>query len=79
MGSSLAGYFGVFHRLMAGRLRAAASAQPQALPPLLAELQESCCQAEHTYAHAQQLLSDLGRQPSGAPLPARVGDTVLVP
>ena len=40
----MAGYFGVFHRLMAGRLRGAASAHPQALPPLLAELQESCCQ-----------------------------------
>ena len=65
MGPSLAGYFGVFHRLLSGRLRAAAAAAPAELPPLVAELQESCCQAEHTYAHAQQLLSELGRHPSG--------------
>lgn len=66
VGSSLAGYFGVFHRLMGGRLRSAASADTRALPLLLVELKESCCQGEHSYLHAQQLLAELGRRPSGA-------------
>ena len=29
-------------------------------------MQETCCQGQHTYLHAQQLLTHLGRHPKGA-------------
>ena len=29
-------------------------------------VQEICCNSQHTYAHAQQLLQSLGAQPQGA-------------
>jgi len=29
-------------------------------------LQDICCSSQHTYAHAQQLLKELGAQPQGA-------------
>ncbi len=42
----------------------------QALAKLMYELpgvlQESTCQGEHTYLHAQQLLSHLSRSPNGS-------------
>lgn len=56
MGGSLAGYFGVFHRLMAAKLLEAASAQDeQALEALTRVLKEDCCASQHTYVHAQQV------------------------
>lgn len=29
-------------------------------------VQDICCNSQHTYAHAQQLLQSLGAQPQGA-------------
>ena len=56
MGGSLAGYFGVFHRLMAAKLReAAAAADERALEALARGLKEDCCASQHTYVHAQQV------------------------
>lgn len=66
MGSSLAGFFGVFHRLLAARLKEAATAGEAALQSLCAELRDSCCQSQHTYVHAQLLLRELARHPAGA-------------
>ena len=66
MGSSLAGIFEVFHRVLATRLREAATAEPAALPALVAAICESCGRSEHTYLHAQQLLSELGQGRHGA-------------
>ncbi len=66
MGSSLAGIFEVFHRVLATRLREAATAEPAVLPALVAAICESCGRAEHTYLHAQQLLLELGRGQDGA-------------
>lgn len=38
-----------------------------ARPPLASLLpQESCCQSQHTYVHAQLLLRELARHPRGA-------------
>lgn len=55
MGGSLAGYFGVFHRLMAAKLReAAAAGDVRALEGLARGLKEDCCASQHTYVHAQQ-------------------------
>ena len=59
MGSSLAGVFEVFHRVLATRLREAATAEPAALPAIVAVC-DSCARSEHTYLHAQQLLSGSG-------------------
>ncbi len=66
MGSSLAGVFEVFHRVLATRLREAATAAPAALPAIVAAVCDSCGRSEHTYLHAQQLLSELGRGQDGA-------------
>ena len=66
MGSSLAGYFGVFHRLMASRLKEVPTAGAGRLAAIAGELQDSCCSAEHSYAHATQLLVALGRHKNGA-------------
>ena len=66
MGSSLAGVFEVFHRVLATRLREAATAEPTALPALVAAICDSCARSEHTYLHAQQLLAALGRGKDGA-------------
>ncbi|KAK9822993.1 hypothetical protein WJX81_003185 [Elliptochloris bilobata] len=66
VGASLASYFGVFHRLLANRLREVPGAAAPRLSTLAAELQETCCGGEHTYAHAQQMLTALGRHPHGA-------------
>ncbi|KAK9816978.1 hypothetical protein WJX72_007733 [[Myrmecia] bisecta] len=60
IGSSLAGYFGVFHRLMANRLKEVPQADAARLDQLCKEIKESCCQGQHTYIHAQQILTLLG-------------------
>ena len=67
VGGSLAGYFGVFHRLMAAKLReAAAVPDERQLAALCRGLKEDCCASQHTYVHAQQVLGELGRHPHGA-------------
>ena len=67
VGGSLAGYFGVFHRLMAAKLREAAAAPDERqLAALCRVLKEDCCASQHTYVHAQQVLGELGRHPHGA-------------
>ncbi|PRW60315.1 Negative elongation factor D [Chlorella sorokiniana] len=67
VGGSLAGYFGVFHRLMAAKLReAAAAADERALETLARGLKEDCCASQHTYVHAQQVLCELVKHPHGA-------------
>ncbi|KAL4427705.1 hypothetical protein ABPG75_001794 [Micractinium tetrahymenae] len=67
VGGSLTGYFGVFHRLMAAKLReAAASGDEQALEALTRALKEDACASQHTYVHAQQVLGELARHPHGA-------------
>lgn len=67
VGSSLASYFEVYHRLLAARLVAVANAtSEQQLSSLCAEFKESCCQSQHTYVHAQHLLTSLGRLEGGA-------------
>ncbi len=66
VGSSLAGYFGVFHRLMASRLKEVPTASAARLAAIAAELQDSCCGAEHSYVHAAQLLAKIGRHKHGA-------------
>eukprot|EP00208_Stichococcus_sp_RCC1054_P007334 CAMPEP_0206143588 /NCGR_PEP_ID=MMETSP1473-20131121/21097_1 /ASSEMBLY_ACC=CAM_ASM_001109 /TAXON_ID=1461547 /ORGANISM="Stichococcus sp, Strain RCC1054" /LENGTH=254 /DNA_ID=CAMNT_0053539063 /DNA_START=124 /DNA_END=885 /DNA_ORIENTATION=+ len=67
VGSSLAGYFGVFHRLMASRLKQVPTARSmERLQAIASELQDSCCGAEHSCAHALQLLHLLGRHKHGA-------------
>lgn len=66
VGSSLAGYFEVFHRLMASRLKQVPSAGAAQLAIIATELRDSCCGAEHSYVHAQQLLAALERHPNGA-------------
>lgn len=62
VGSSLASYFSVFHRLLGARLRAmahlccspaATTGQPSDLPSLAQELVDSCGHSLHTYLHAQ--------------------------
>jgi TH1 protein len=60
VGSQLAGYFGVFHRLMASRLKDVPAADAARLRLITQELKESCCRSEHTFAHAQQILTHLG-------------------
>ncbi|BDA42837.1 Negative elongation factor D [Coccomyxa sp. Obi] len=66
VGSSLASYFGVFHRLMANRLKEVAAADTDRVESLAAELKETCCQGQHTYVHAQQILTELGQHPRGS-------------
>ncbi|EIE24527.1 hypothetical protein COCSUDRAFT_40900 [Coccomyxa subellipsoidea C-169] len=66
VGSSLASYFGVFHRLMANRLKEVAQADADRVDSLAAELKETCCQGQHTYVHAQQILTELGQHPRGS-------------
>ena len=75
VGGSLAGYFGVFHRLMAAKLReAAAAADERALEALARGLKEDCCASQHTYVHAQQVDRRRGQQPLRAePLRAEPG------
>ena len=58
VGSSLASYFSVFHRLLIARLRAASAlccseGQASELSNLAKELCDSCSQNLHTYLHAQ--------------------------
>lgn len=65
VGSSLAGFFGVFHRLLAARLREVAQAGERKLRQLCEELKESCCQSQHTYVHTQLLLGELSKHPRG--------------
>lgn len=78
IGSSLASYFSVFHRLLTTRLRAIAlsflptegestfpdpSKVAKKLSSLSTELVESCAKSAHTYFLAQLLLSNLGTHP----------------
>ncbi|KAK9909351.1 hypothetical protein WJX75_000889 [Coccomyxa subellipsoidea] len=65
VGPSLASYFGVFHRLMANRLKEVAQADADRVDSLAAELKETCCQGQHTYVHAQQILTEVGQHPRG--------------
>lgn len=58
VGGSLASYFEVYHRLLATRLAAATRATTtQQLSQIAAETAESCVDSQHTYVHAQQLLT----------------------
>lgn len=66
VGSRLAGYFEVFHNLMAKRLEEMLQADDNRMAALTKELLEMCCNSQHTYAHAQLLLQELGQQPQGA-------------
>eukprot|EP00193_Tetraselmis_chui_P015289 CAMPEP_0177771694 /NCGR_PEP_ID=MMETSP0491_2-20121128/11758_1 /TAXON_ID=63592 /ORGANISM="Tetraselmis chuii, Strain PLY429" /LENGTH=165 /DNA_ID=CAMNT_0019289319 /DNA_START=6 /DNA_END=500 /DNA_ORIENTATION=+ len=66
VGSSLSGYFGVFHRLMVTRLRCIAASPPADIPTELASIAKSCCQDLHSYAHMQMVVRELGRHPHGA-------------
>lgn len=65
VGSSLASYFDVYHRLLASRLAAAARAtDKQQLRSIAGDIVESSVAHQHTYVHAQQLLTGvwLGRE-----------------
>lgn len=56
MGGSLTGYFGVFHRLMAAKLREIGAARDERkLAELTRSLKEDACSSQHTYVHAQQV------------------------
>ncbi|KAL3163166.1 hypothetical protein ABBQ32_009574 [Trebouxia sp. C0010 RCD-2024] len=66
VGSRLAGYFEVFHNLMVKRLEDMLTADYARVQALSRELLEICCNSQHTYAHAQQLLQSLGAHPNGA-------------
>lgn len=58
VGGSLASYFDVYHRLLASRLVAAARAQDtKQLRSIASEIVGSSVDNQHTYVHAQQLLS----------------------
>lgn len=60
MGSSLSSYFEVYHRLLARSLELAAGASSSAaLERTAGELAEACASSQHTYAHAQHILSHL--------------------
>jgi len=59
VGSSLSGYFGVFHRLMVTRLRSIAAASATDLQAEVLSLAKACCQDCHSYAHMQLVVSDL--------------------
>jgi hypothetical protein len=59
-GASLSSYFEVYHRLLARRLEAAAVAASSAqLEQLATELADACAGGQHTYVHAQHLLTHL--------------------
>lgn len=67
VGSSLSSYFEVYHRLLARRLAAAATASsPSQLERLAAELSEACAVSQHTYAHAQHVITHLATRQRGA-------------
>lgn len=58
VGGSLASYFDVYHRLLVSRLSAAAQAQDaKQLRSIAREIAGSSVDNQHTYVHAQQLLS----------------------
>jgi hypothetical protein len=58
VGGSLASYFDVYHRLLASRLAAAACAKDaKQLQSIAHEIVGSSVDNQHTYVHAQQLLS----------------------
>lgn len=58
MGASLASYFDVYHRLLASRLQAAAKAKDEKqLRSIAGEIVASSVDHQHTYVHAQQLLT----------------------
>jgi negative elongation factor C/D len=58
VGGSLASYFDVYHRLLVSRLSAAAQAQDaKQLRSIAREIASSSVDNQHTYVHAQQLLS----------------------
>lgn len=66
VGSRLAGYFEVFYNLMVKRLEEMLHGDDARMQVLSKELMDICCSSQHTYAHAQQLLKELGAQPQGA-------------
>ena len=67
MGASLAAYFGVFHRLLAARLREAASTPDEArLAWLSTELAEGAAASQHAYVHTQLLLRAAAAPRAGA-------------
>jgi negative elongation factor C/D len=58
VGASLASYFDVYHRLLASRLQAAAKAKDEKqLRSIAGEIVASSVDHQHTYVHAQQLLT----------------------
>jgi negative elongation factor C/D len=69
-GSTLVGYFGVFHRLTAARLRQVAAARSvEELARPAREIREGCARSQHAYAHTQHLLAWLAAE--GGPGAAR--------
>jgi len=67
VGLSLSSYFEVYHRLLARSLELVCSAATSAqLERLSADLAEACTASQHTYAHAQQLLTRLASRQGGA-------------
>eukprot|EP00775_Hariotina_reticulata_P012244 gene12244-12381_t len=58
VGGALASYFEVYHRLLATRLLAAVGSNSvRQLQDLAAEIADSCGSSQHTYVHAQQVLT----------------------
>lgn len=58
VGASLASYFDVYHRLLASRLTAAARTKDEKqLRSIAGEIVASSVDHQHTYVHAQQLLT----------------------
>jgi hypothetical protein len=69
VGGALASYFEVYHRLLATRLLAAVSSNSvRQLQDLAAEVAGSCGSSQHTYVHAQQVLTAAAAWPGGAVL-----------
>eukprot|EP00879_Flechtneria_rotunda_P021413 GHRR01022570.1.p1 GENE.GHRR01022570.1~~GHRR01022570.1.p1 ORF type:complete len:302 (+),score=121.38 GHRR01022570.1:122-1027(+) len=77
VGSALASYFEVYHRLLASRLSGAIRATtPQQLLQIAAEISESCVDCQHTYVHAQQLLMAAARWSGGESVFRRLSQEV---
>mmetsp|Transcript_35814 Transcript_35814/g.91489 ORF Transcript_35814/g.91489 Transcript_35814/m.91489 type:complete len:357 (+) Transcript_35814:434-1504(+) len=65
VGSSLSGYFGVFHRLMVTRLRCVKGLSQSNFQAEIASIANSCSQDLHSYAHMQMVATELGRHQHG--------------
>ena len=59
MGGSVAGNFGVFHRVLCGVLKQLPEADDEDFPAHVRELCQLTCESEHTYVYAQLMLAHL--------------------